>query len=124
MASTRLKNLPGEYLRQRKIDQDIHTYEMDIHKKMPNKTVLPDLGINPGNMSNSYYHNTFSNNTCDIESNLFGINSSNLVDKKPEFQPQLKELPFKAFFELPERFVPEPLVVHHNQRPKGPFTNN
>ena len=124
MASTRLKNLPGEYLRQRKIDQDIHTYEMDIHKKMPNKTVLPDLGINPGNMSNSYYHNTFSNNTCDIESNLFGINSSNLVDKKPEFQPQLKELPFKAFFELPERFVPEPMVINHNQRPKGPFTNN
>ena len=61
MASTRLKNLPREYLREKKINQDVNNYEMDINKKMPNKTFLPDLGINPGNMSNSFYHNTFSN---------------------------------------------------------------
>ena len=124
MASTRLKNLPGEYLREKKINQDINNYEMDINKKMPNKSFLPDLGINPGNMSNSFYHNTLSNNTCDIESNLMGINSSNLVEKKAQFQPKLNTLPFKPFFELPNRFVPEPMVVNHNQRPKGPFTNN
>ena len=123
MASTRLKNLPREYLREKKINQDINNYEMDINKKMPNKTFLPDLGINPGNMSNSFYHNTFSNNTCDIESELMGINSTNLVEKKPQFQPQLNQLPFKKWFELPTAFVPEPLVINHNQRPGGPFTN-
>jgi len=123
MTSTRLKNLPGEYLRERRINQDINNYEMDINKKMPNNTVLPDLGINPGNMSNGFYHNTLSKNTCDIESNLFGINSSNLVEKKPTFQPELNTLQFKPFFKLPERFVPEPIVINSNQRPKGPFTN-
>src|SRR6056300_24125 len=111
MASTRLKNLPREYLREKKINQDVNNYEMDINKKMPNKTFLPDLGINPGNMSNSFYHNTLSNNTCDIESNLFGINSSNLVEKKAQFQPKLNTLQFKPFFELQERFVPEPMVI-------------
>jgi hypothetical protein len=124
MASTRLKNLPGEYLRERKINQDINNYEMDINKKMPVKSFLPDLGINVGNMSNSYYHNTLSNNTCDIESNLMGINSSNLVEKKSTFQPNLNTLPFKPFFELPERFIPEPMITNNNQRPIGPFTNN
>ena len=43
MASTRLKNLPREYLREKKINQDVNNYEMDINKKMPNKTFLPDL---------------------------------------------------------------------------------
>ena len=75
-------------------------------------------------MSNSFYHNTLSNNTCDIESNLMGINSSNLVQKKSEFQPRLNTLPFKPFFELPNRFIPEPMVVNNKQRPAGPFTNN
>tara|TARA_R110002020_G_scaffold209088_1_gene415002 strand:- start:1652 stop:2026 length:375 start_codon:yes stop_codon:yes gene_type:complete len=124
MASTRLKNLPGEYLRERRVNQDINNYKMDVNKKIPVKSVLPDLGINPGNMSNSFYHNTLSNNTCDIESNLMGINSSNLVQKKSEFQPRLNTLPFKPFFELPNRFIPEPMVVNNKQRPAGPFTNN
>ena len=123
MASTRLKNQPREYLRERKINQDIHMYEMDINKKMPNESFLPGFGINPGNMSNSYYHKTLSNNTCDIESNLMGINSTNLVEKKPQFQPQLNKLPFKRWFELPTAFVPEPLVINNNQRPGGPFTS-
>ena len=46
MASTRLKNLPREYLREKKINQDINTYEMDINKKIPNKSFLSDLGVN------------------------------------------------------------------------------
>ena len=100
MSSTRLKNLPREYLREKKINQDINTYEMDINKKMPNKSFLPDLGVNPGNMSNSFYHKTLSNNTCDIESNLMGINSTNLVEKKPQFQPQLNKLPFKPIINI------------------------
>jgi len=123
MASTRLKNLPREYLREKKINQDINNYEMDINKKMPTKSVLPDLGINVGNMGNAYYHNILSKNTCDIESDLMGINSTNLVEKKQPFQPQLNQLPFKKWFELPTAFVPEPLVINHNQRPGGPFTN-
>ena len=30
---------------------------MNINKKIPTKSVLPDLGINVGNMGNAYYHN-------------------------------------------------------------------
>ena len=32
MASTRLKNLPGEYLRERRVNQDINNYKMDVNK--------------------------------------------------------------------------------------------
>ena len=41
--------------------------------------VLPDLGINGGNMISGYYNQVLSNNACDIESQLMGINSTNLV---------------------------------------------
>ena len=30
-------------------------------------------------------------------------------------------MPEKEFFELPKKFLPEPLVVEKHQRPKGPF---
>ena len=86
-------------------------------------SVLPGLVTNVANSGNAYYHNILSKNTCDIESDLMGINSTNLVEKKPQFQPQLNTLPFKKWFELPTAFAPEPLVINHNQRPGGPFTN-
>ena len=42
---------------------------MDINKKMPNKSVLPDLGINVGNMGNAYYHKILSNNIVILKVN-------------------------------------------------------
>ena len=60
-------------------------------------------------------------NASDIESALFGIGSTNLVKAKEPVVAQLNCLPGKKFFNRPEAFVPEPLVVEKFQRPVGPF---
>jgi hypothetical protein len=53
----------------------------------------------------------------DIESALFGINSTNLVDPQAPVVPQLKQLPEVKFFERMAFFMPEPLVVEKASRP-------
>ena len=59
----------------------------------------------------------FAQNSVDIESALFGINSTNLVEKKEPVVPQLKNLPEVKFFERMAVFMPEPLVVEKYARP-------
>ena len=53
----------------------------------------------------------------EIESSLFGINSTNLVDPQPEPCPMLKTVPEKAWFATPELIMPKELVVSTRQRP-------
>ena len=45
-----------------------------------------------GNMASGYYYNVLSNNTCDIESKLYGIGSSNLVTGPKNVYPDLNKL--------------------------------
>jgi hypothetical protein len=59
----------------------------------------------------------FSRNSVDIESALFGINSTNLVDPQAPVVPQLKQLPEVKFFDRMAMFMPEPLVVEKAARP-------
>ena len=59
----------------------------------------------------------FSHNSVEIESSLFGINATNLVNPQAPVQPKLKQLPEKSFFERLPMYMPEPLVVERNQRP-------
>ena len=63
---------------------------------------MPSLGITPSRMP----WNTLSNNPADIESSLFGINSTNLVNPQPEVIPELKHIPVKSYFET------IPLIMH------------
>ena len=59
----------------------------------------------------------FSQNSVEIESALFGINSTNLVNPQKPVVPELKYLPSVSYFEKLPNFMPEPLVVEKNQRP-------
>jgi len=61
--------------------------------------------------------NTLSNNPVEIESALFGINSTNLVDPQPQVQPQLKNVPMVSFFDTTPVIMPEKFVVRPGQRP-------
>jgi hypothetical protein len=48
---------------------------------------------------------------------LFGINSTNLVNPAPCFVPEIAKLDSVNVFEKKVVFIPEPLVLHKNQRP-------
>jgi hypothetical protein len=119
-----IKNSRGQYcLEQRKFKVQDHY----IHYKnriVPETSKVPGLGINMGNMFGGYFNNVLSNNTVDIESNLYGIRQIDLTTPKKSFYANLNTMCEETFFETPKVFVPEPLVVHKQQRPTGPFSGN
>ena len=59
----------------------------------------------------------FSKNSVQIESSLFGINSTNLVNPEKPILPKLIKLPEVSYFEKIQTFMPEPIVINNNQRP-------
>lgn len=117
-----LKNSPGEYSLEQKAFHQRDKYLTYKYSQIPINSKLPGLGINTGNMRGGYYNNILSNNPSSIESHLYGIKQIDLTKQKTEFKPQLNKLAEETFFKTPRVFVPEPLVVDKNQRPKGPFS--
>lgn len=123
MASTHLKNTKSHYCIRSKQYSNIMDNNLDKKVSVQSTPCFADLGILTGVMSSGYNHNVLSNNTADIESNLFGIGSTNLAEtKSDDFYPRINKLEKCTFFPLPKVFVPEPLVVLKNQRPSGPFS--
>jgi hypothetical protein len=116
MASTRNKNTTGNYiLEQRSLGL---AREYDLYKNAPNghayKPALPEFGFNPSTMG----RDNFSYNSIDIETALFGINSTNLVQPQAPVVPQLKTLQEVQYFNrTPKLIMPAPLVIENNQRP-------
>ncbi len=115
MASTRNKNTPGNYcLEQRQYTNSrMYTLYPNSQYGAAYDTKLPGNGLNPGQIPG----NKMSQNSPDIESFLFGINSTNLVTPAPTFVPQLTNLGSTNIFEKGVVYLPEPLVVEKNQRP-------
>jgi len=115
MASTRNKNTKGDYcLQQRSIRQQREHIEY-VHGPFGTAydPALPCLGFNPSHMPAA----TFSKNPVEIESSLFGINSTNLETPKPNTIAHLKKLPQKDFFDRLPMIMPHNLVIENNQRP-------
>lgn len=115
MASTRNKNTPVNYALQQR--QYTHSYDYNIYKNSSHgqayDTRLAGNGLNPGQLP----WTTLSSNPADIESFLFGINSTNLVNPAPPLTPELKCLATANIFKTPNVYMPEPLVVSKSQRP-------
>ena len=59
----------------------------------------------------------FSFNSIDIESNLFGIGSCNLVEQKQPTTPRYKQLPTISFFQKPEVVKSKTFLPILDQRP-------
>jgi hypothetical protein len=91
------------------------------YKCISNRTAFPCTGINMPMMTNGYNNKLLSNNAPDIESALFGIGSTNLVNAKGAVLPQLNCIPNIKFFDRPRTLMPEPLVIEKCQRPEGPY---
>ena len=118
---TSLKNSRGMYcLEQKALNRQFDTNIWKF-KTISNDSRLPCAGINMPMMTNGYNNNILSNNASDIESALFGIGATNLVNAKAPVTPELNTLGQVKFFNTMNVFLPEPLVVENNQRAKGPF---
>jgi hypothetical protein len=115
MASTRNKNTPGDYLlEQRQIGEIANYY---AYENSPNgEAVTPNIagdGLLVGRMAPT----NFSFNSCEIESQLFGIGSTNLVAPKAEVMLDKKEVKSLDVIDKLPVFIPERLVLEKGQRP-------
>ena len=115
MASTRNRNTPGNYCLEQNESKQTENYTLYPNSQYGAafNTSLPGNGLNPAQIP----WNKMSENAPDIESFLFGINSTNLVKPAPIFVPELKKLNSTNIFDKGPIYMPEPLVIEKNQRP-------
>jgi len=115
MASTRNKNTPGNYCLDQKqyTDSSAWTLYANGANGEAYDTRLAGNGLNPGQLP----WTTMSYNSADIESFLFGINSTNLVNPAPCLTPEIKYLKMANVFKTPDVIMPVPLTVPKGQRP-------
>jgi hypothetical protein len=115
MASTRNLNTTLNYNLQQRQYRHSENYTLYPNSQygVAYSTKMPGNGANPAQLP----RDALSRNPVEIESFLFGINSTNLVNPAPPLTPQLKCLPVANFFETPEVLMPEPLTVEKYQRP-------
>ena len=118
MASTRNKNTPGNYCLDTK--QNTQSESWKLYENGANgyayTTNLAGNGLIQGPMP----WNKLSNNAADIESFLFGINSTNLVNPAGPLVPQLKQLSEQDLYKKSNIIMPIPFVVPKEQRPFRP----
>ena len=115
MASTRNKNTPGNYCLDQRQNVGIESWQLYHNgaNGFAYDTRLPGNGLNPGQMPWS----TLSYNPADIESFLFGINSTNLVKPAGPLTPELKCLQTANVFESATVIMPVPQAIPKYQRP-------
>jgi hypothetical protein len=114
MSSTRNINTPGDYdLEQWKYKQNLE-YNTYIHSSygIQDKTYFAGDGLIMGRIPSTQ----LSINYTDVESKLFGINSTNLVSPRPEVTPKIKELKSLSIIDKIPVILPDPIVIEPNQR--------
>ena len=115
MASTRNINTRGNYcLQQRQYQEsEKHLLYQNSAGGFAYDTRLPGDGLLPGQIPNS----KLSQNSINIESFLFGINSTNLVNPQPILVPELNNLQSANIYNKEKTLMPEPLIVDKYKRP-------
>lgn len=115
MASTRNKNTRINYeIEQRNFDlANRYTFNPNSAHGLASSTHLPGLGLNPAQIPRTQ----LSYNPVNIESYLFGIDSTNLVKPRVYEQPELKQLQSLQIIDRMPMVMPEPLVIEKDQRP-------
>lgn len=112
MASTRNNNTNINYKTQQLQDKNFINNHMYLGYHLPNQEILPEIGT----VSSRRSQNALSNNFIDIESTLFGINSTNLVNPQKPINPQLKNIPLQPYFYRPNHtIIPNPLIIDENR---------
>ena len=115
MTSTRNKNTKEDYSLEQKSYSLVRDYNHYQHSCFgaPYKSAIPEVGYTPSRMS----CDEWSSNAIDIESELRGIGTTNLVNKYEKVVPEYKKVEFKPFFRHVPLIMPKPLVIENGQRP-------
>ena len=116
MACTRNKNTYCDYVLEQRNNSHIKNYTLypNASNGQATSACLPTVIYMPSHLP----RDVLSKNPVDIESQLFGINSCNLVNKVEPVVPQLECLPMRDYFKVNrEILLPEPLMHELNQRP-------
>jgi hypothetical protein len=113
MASTSNKNTAGNYDQEQISFQKLRNYDDYLGRVVNTRTCLPGNGLLIGKMTPM----VLSQNYTNIESELFGIGSTNLSSPKAPIVPQLKSLYSLDIFDKDRIIIPQPLVVEKFQRP-------
>lgn len=113
MSSTSSRNTLGNYHLEQNVNDNIGNYSTFVNYGVPTQTNLPGQGL----LTGRYSTNELAYNGRDIESFLWGIGSSNLVEPKIAPTPQFKTLQSLNISDRVHMLMPEPLVVKKDQRP-------
>ena len=113
MASTRNINTKSDYCIRQQSYNNSEKYALNPLKRTAYKSAEPEFGIFVGYMPS----NQLSRNPVDIESALFGINSTNLVEPQKPVVPLLKKLPEVKFMKRIPLIKNEPVKLLTKQRP-------
>ena len=115
MASTSNKNPPGNYSHEQKMNKQVDEYRTFVNSAAGHAYTnhLPGNGLLPA----SNARDNLCKNYCDIESQLRGIGSTNLVNPQTPVNPQFMNIDSLSVMNKTPVFMPEPLVVEKNQRP-------
>jgi hypothetical protein len=113
MASTRNKNSPGDYQLEQKSNRGILDYRGLENYAVPQESMFPGDSLLTGRMGAM----KLSNNFCDIESELRGIGSTNLVNPTAPPKIELKYLRSLTMSDRSALILPDDFVVEPNQRP-------
>ena len=117
MSSTSNKNTPGNYNLEQSSNNNF-TNHMTFINSAPAEAFTNHFA-GDGLLMGKNARQHLCNNYCDVESQLRGIGSTNLVDPKPPTQAQLKKLPEVKYYDK------IPIIMHEdhsnmllkNQRP-------
>jgi hypothetical protein len=115
MASTRNRNTPGDYESEQREYQRQLDYFTYIHSQYgkPTESHFPGNGLLQGRVAPT----VLSGNSCDVESFLYGIGSTNLVKPKSETTVEIYRLQSLNVADRLPLHMPDPLVVRNDERP-------
>ena len=113
MASTRNYNTKSDYCLQQQRIQQQERWIMDTQKWVHCKPALPCPGVQVGD----YPASVLSRNWVDVESRLYGINSTNLVNPEAPLTPELTNLPPVKFFDYVPLMIPKTPQYATGERP-------
>jgi hypothetical protein len=113
MASTRNKNSSGDYMMEEMQYFNRRSYITNNIYGAPVTSYFPSDGLLPTRMAPT----ELSNNPSDIESYLFGINSTNLVNPVAPVTPDIKTLKSLSVIDRTPLILPKPFAPLTGQRP-------
>ena len=115
MASTSNKNSPGNYEKEQQMNKNIDEYRGFLNSAAGEAYTnhLPGDGLLPASNARKY----MCGNYCDVESQLRGIGSTNLVNPQTPVTPKLYNPTSLSVFDKTKVIIPEPVVIQRDQRP-------